>query len=237
LFTLTINDKVVSKNIADYWTQWPYGTKYKIEIHPKGGYYWGGVMRSGSSALEGTVGTSGVSVAPVILTNKETTYVVKHWLQDLDGVAGQYNDNNYTLKESATLTALIGYEASPFTNNYTGFITPSRQGAIVKEDGSTVINYYYDRKTVGFDINTRLDGVDNNYSTDGIRFTVTVNGEVIARNVGDFCQPVLYGSSYSIEIHLSNKYNPWTGALANGSSPISGVATSSVSVRPIFTSK
>lgn len=233
LFTVTVNDKVVAKNVADYYTKHPYGSTYKIELSVKEGYHYDGDNYGSAS---GVIGAGTASYAPKIRTNTYTTYTVRYWQQNLDGDADIHDSENYTMVSSMSIDALSGTTASHSPSAYTGFNTPAIQGAIVKDDGSTVIDYYYTRKEVAFDINTSIDGVYNVYGTEGVNFTVIVNGKTIASNVSDFCRPILYGSEYSVQVHLSSKYQ-WDGTLRNGASPMSGIATSAISIVPVITSK
>ena len=75
------------------------------------------------------------------------SYKVQHMLMDLDG-------QNYTLKDTETLSASAGSTVQPKVKNYSGFEAPSVQSAVVKEDGSTVITYRYARKTYQYTLNT-----------------------------------------------------------------------------------
>ena len=56
-------------------------------------------------------------------------------------------DGNYKLIETRDGTGMTGAEISPDTQEYIGFKTPEKQTTTIEGDGSTVINYYYDRKT------------------------------------------------------------------------------------------
>jgi hypothetical protein len=235
LFTITVNDKIVAQDVADYYTKYTYGSTYSIDVYIKSGYYWDGSMYKGT--LSGVI-TGTVSVAPIVKTNKNTTYVVNHWLQNLDGTSTMHDSENYTKQDTSTIVALVGQEVCPYTNSYTGFSTPSRQGAIVKEDGVTVINYYYERNKYYLDLNTMIDGVmyHNSTTNNACWFKVKINGEVVADKVGDYYTLWPYGTEYSIEIIPRTGYK-WDNTLYRTSAPLSGTITGTTSVCPVFESE
>jgi hypothetical protein len=131
------------------------------------------------------------------------------------------------------MEALSGEDVTPRTKSYTGFATPARKGAIVAKDGSTVINYYYPRNLYTLDLNTNVNGTDHNTSTAACKFSVTINGVLVANQVGDFCQQFPYGTSYSIEVYPQGDY-AWDGTQTRGSAALSGIIEGGTSIRPIL---
>ena len=72
-------------------------------------------------------------------TANEVTYVVKHYLQKLDGTYERDGDPEEKV-------GLAGAQVTPAVKTYTGFESPKAQTVTVSADGTTVVNYYYDRE-------------------------------------------------------------------------------------------
>ena len=68
------------------------------------------------------------------------TYTVNHYQQNIA-------DDNYTLKETQTLSAEVGTQVTPAVKSYTGFNAPATQTVTIKSDGSTVVTYQYTRNS------------------------------------------------------------------------------------------
>lgn len=96
---------------------------------------------------EVTIGGNTYSVTEdtKVIGNKIASYVVKHWQQNVNGVAEQYDENNYTKYETKTYTGTTGTSVIAKLEEYEGFITPEEQSAIIFGNGGTVIDYYYVR--------------------------------------------------------------------------------------------
>ena len=79
--------------------------------------------------------------------NTDTPYKVIHKRQDLVG--------NYTIIEEDTLTGTTDSEVTPPVKTYNGFTSPIASLLTINADGSSEIEYYYDRNsyTVTFDSN------------------------------------------------------------------------------------
>ena len=114
----------------------------------------------------------------------DTKYVVKHWKQKLNA-ATEKNSTNYELADTNNLEGTTMSTAASTVNTYTGFVSPSKQSPSIKADGSTVINYYYDRSeyTVTLSANNSSYGslssgsvkldYGNTYSVNGTKITFT----------------------------------------------------------------
>ncbi len=116
----------------------------------------------------------------------EAAYTVKHWLEDLDL-------DGYTLEDTETFTATTGDSVTPAVKSYTGFTAPSTKTVIVKADGSTVVNYYYERNS----------------------YTVTLRkGTGISSVSGS--GTYLYGESVTIKATVSTGYSwsKWSGGIS-----------------------
>lgn len=71
---------------------------------------------------------------------KDVSYKVEHYQQQTTG-------NKYDLVETVTAKAKADSTVSPAVKSYTGFVSPAVQSVKVAADGSTVIKYYYTRRT------------------------------------------------------------------------------------------
>lgn len=69
------------------------------------------------------------------------TYHVEHILQNIDGTYPA------TPTESETLKGTAGTEATPDAKEYQGFYTPDCSTVVISEDGTTVVQYRYVRRT------------------------------------------------------------------------------------------
>ena len=111
----------------------------------------------------------------------EVTYKVRHYQEKLDGT--------YELKDTDTLTGVMGSTVSPNTKSYQGFISPNKK-SIKLEGNNQVVEYKYDRE----------------------RHTVTLEMGVGIKDVSGG-GTYKYGSSVTIDAELSSGYSflRWKG--------------------------
>lgn len=87
-------------------------------------------------------------------------YYVKHFWQNI-------LDDNYTLVDVQEYRGNAGEEVTPPVKNYEGFVLPEGQTVVVEADGSTVINYYYNRNSYILTLNNGIGiGKTSFYSYD-----------------------------------------------------------------------
>ena len=90
--------------------------------------------------------------------NDGTNYVVKHYLQNIDGTYGEADSTeNYT----GTTDTLV----SPDVKKFVGFKSPNVITINISGDGSTVCEYYYERKSYVLTFNYNGNGQSNTTST------------------------------------------------------------------------
>ena len=89
--------------------------------------------------------------------NGDTKYVVKHFKQNLDG-------QTYSLFASDEFSGVSNADITPNPNIYEGFITPDKQTVTIEPDGSTIVEYRYDRQQYTFTLN-QVVGLDLSQST------------------------------------------------------------------------
>ena len=123
------------------------------------------------------------------ISNKTVKYTVVYWLQNV-GAGTEKNSINYTKKLTEEKEGISGQNVTPEVSSFEGFNSPAAQTVSVKSDGSTVINYYYTRKS----------------------FTVTLNKGTGISSVSG-AGTYQYGQSVTINATVSSGYiwNKWTG--------------------------
>lgn len=162
----------------------------------------------------------------------ESTYIVKHWQQNLDGIASSHDNKNYTLKESETFTGQIGDKVTPGVKNYTGFTAPKTQTVTIAADGSTVVNYYYTRNSYYLDLNGYLDGVESP-NIDGYGTAdIYINNKLVADDVSDYRTAWEHGTTYEIKDIKSTTGHTYEGVYYG---LLSGVITGQTAVSLKYT--
>jgi len=107
-----------------------------------------------------------------VWTNNSANYTVKHMLQNSTGTG-------YDLDHSYTQSAEIGSSVTPEVLTYKGFTSPSTQTKQVAANGSTVIEYKYDRNKHKLTL-TKGNGIDAVYTSGDYLYgqTVTIDADV-----------------------------------------------------------
>ena len=70
--------------------------------------------------------------------DEHTVYQVNHYQENID-------NDGYTLVDNQQLNGTTNSQVTPNTHLYDGFKSPSKKEVIIKGDGTTVVNYYYQR--------------------------------------------------------------------------------------------
>ena len=119
-------------------------------------------------AKAGATGTTTYSLTPNCTTTQTATYTVNHYQQNIA-------DDNYTLKETQTLSGEVGTSVTPAVKSYTGFKAPSTKTVTIKSDGSTVVNYQYTRNsyTLTWDVNEG-NALTGSYTSGSVKFGATI---------------------------------------------------------------
>ena len=151
----------------------------------------------------------------------ENLYTVNHYYMNLNG--------NYpeTPDKTESFAAKTGDKVTPATIDKEGFTSPSRQTVTINTDGSTVVNYYYERNKYTLNLNGYLkqrstetfadltetvrdiNGKDVKYTF--ATATIKINGEVVSTDVIDFNEKVYYGSTYEITTTAKPGYTVYDG--------------------------
>ncbi|MDD2528335.1 MAG: InlB B-repeat-containing protein, partial [Lentimicrobiaceae bacterium] len=105
----------------------------------------------GGAAFNFSTPITASTILYAVWTAQTVNYSVVYWQQNAE-------DNDYTYYETKTRTGLTGANATYATESYTGFALNSTltnapaNNPVIKGDGTTVKNVYYDRKVYTFTI-------------------------------------------------------------------------------------
>ena len=149
------------------------------------------------------------TVTAVWTPKTDTAYKIKHWKQKLNGNASQHDTNNYEevpgdqddLK-GTTDTEVTQDTQRTYINSYDGFTSPQpyEDTITINGNGSTVIDFYYTRKsyTVTLEKGTGIESVSSSGN--------------VSVNEGEPKQ-YLYEERVTVTAVLSNGYewSKWTG--------------------------
>ncbi len=144
-----ISATAVSGNVSgNNANKYLYGETVTIDAEVSDGYSWldwDGTQKATTKRYSFTMPSTNVTCTANARPNTDTIYTVNYWQQNVNGVAEQYDENNYTKYETKTYTGTTGTSVIAKLEEYEGFITPEEQSAIIFGNGSTVIDYYYVR--------------------------------------------------------------------------------------------
>ena len=159
----------------------------------------------------------------------DTPYVVKHYQMDING--------NYPEEptEIENLTGTTDTKVTPEVKTYTGCISPETQEVTINGDGSTVVEYRYERNKAYLDLNGWLDGVSSENITGYGTADIWVNGIQIGDDWSDHNREYYYGSTYEIKDIKAidgHKYNGLHSGSLTGT-----IGTSRISVLLDFTTQ
>ena len=131
----------------------------------------------------------GTTVVDYYYTRNTTTpYTVNHWQQNVNGISTSHDANNYTIKETEHLTGTTGASVTPRTKNYKGMVIPQTQTVTINEQGTTVVDYYYEliepkvESSIDKDVSTGKQDEDGNWlitkEDDPINYTIRYNTKI-----------------------------------------------------------
>lgn len=103
-----------------------------------------------------TMGSQDAVITAGWAPKTDTTYTVNHWFQNVNSDPSKHDSNNYTLDDdiSGPQTGSTDSYVTPrvYTicdgSEYYGFYSPDPQEVRINSDGSTVVNYYYERASI-----------------------------------------------------------------------------------------
>lgn len=118
-----------------------YDSNLVLPVPTRDGYVFGGWYTDNGTFVQPFTATK-MPAANTKLYAKWTAgnanYTVRHYLRTVDG-------GGIVLGATDAFTATTGTNATPAVKSYTGFVSPATKTVAIAGDGSTVIDYYYDR--------------------------------------------------------------------------------------------
>lgn len=101
--------------------------------------------------------------------NTNTSYVVKHYKQQLDGTYLAEAD------DTDNLTGTTASSVTPAVKSYEGFTAPSTQTVSIAADGSTVVTYQYTRNSynLSWDVNSG-DALTGEYTSGSVKYGAAI---------------------------------------------------------------
>ncbi len=116
----------------------------------------------------------------VFQINKYIICTVNHYVQNYETSTGEIE---YTLSERTYADTPLGASVTPSLQEYSGFITPSAKTVVPADDGSTVVNYFYNFRFGDVNGDTSIDA----YDLIGIRRRLVENtvGDELAERQAD----------------------------------------------------
>ena len=133
------------------------GDSITIKAKAKAGYSFknwlsdlDSVNNSNANPLTFTMPDEFLIISASYEANTDTPYTVKHFVMNVAGT--------YELAQTETLQGTTDTDVTPDTNDYTGCDAPETQTKTIAGDGSTVIEYYYERKEFQFTLSSAEHG-------------------------------------------------------------------------------
>ena len=101
--------------------------------------------------------------------NPNTSYVVKHYKEQLDGTYLAEAD------DTDNLTGSTASSVTPEVKSYEGFTAPSTQTVSIAADGSTVVTYQYTRNSynLSWDVNSG-DALTGEYTSGSVKYGASI---------------------------------------------------------------
>ena len=131
------------------------GEKITLKAILSPGYdfsHWSGTYNSNDITFTFIMPANNVNLVANATPRDDTKYKVNHHLRNLD--------NTYKLKDVIQYEGTTDTKVTPPVNTYTGFTSPALKSVNINGDGSTVIDYYYQRTKY---ILTLLNGISKKY--------------------------------------------------------------------------
>ena len=115
--------------------------------------HWSGDYEQSDETLSFVMPDKNVNITANSTVRDDTPYQVNHYLLNVDGITA-------VLKETTQHTGTTNASVIPPVNSYLGFISPELKTGVINGDGSTTIDYYYNRNTYTL---TLLNGISDKY--------------------------------------------------------------------------
>lgn len=118
------------------------------------------VDENGTILASYTVFTADTSLYAHWTPDPNTPYKVQHWLQKVGAKSVITDSTNYELADIVYANGTTDSTVTPEVKTLKGFQSPQQESAMIRADGSTVINYYYLRNRYHISLQ-RYYGIEN----------------------------------------------------------------------------
>lgn len=152
-----------------------YGAAITTPTVTKTGYTfvnWGG-------AVAATMPAEALTYTAIWRANTNTKYTVKHYQQNIA-------DDGYTevTEDRQSLTGTTGASVTPAVKSYDGFLKPAAQTTTIAANGSTVVEYRYDRVEYTIEWNAYTNGGACTTSSSTVLYGATLGSMPTATKTG-----------------------------------------------------
>ena len=146
-YTLNVTDRAYLDSSSASNGEYYYDSEITLKAVERAGYTF--KWSDGCTDLENTFKLrKNTEITPIYIPNTNTKYTVIHKLMKLDGTTYEVKDT--IVGEGTTDTSI-----TPSTNRYEGFKSPRLQTVNVNGDGSTVVEYEYEREKYTLNVTDR----------------------------------------------------------------------------------
>ena len=167
---------------------------------------WWTSETGGSQVTESTrMGNSEMIVYAQWKEREDITYTVRYWHQKANGSALIHDERNYQLVDEVEMVGKTNEIVQVPLNEYAGFKTPEMKQAKINANGTTSVDYYYERDKFTVQVSCDINGTVTT-SNMPMLVDVTVNGVTIARGTTTVNISGYYGSEYKLEIRPQGGY-------------------------------
>lgn len=179
------------------------GASVTINATVKPGYTfknWTGTFNATTKNYTFNMPAKAVSLTANATPNTDTPYKVNHWIQKVTATSTEHNDTQYELIDTENKTGTTDTKVTPQVKTYEGCIAPATQTVNINGDGSTVVNYFYDRTKVALNIDGEYFSQIYDNTADLCTFDVYINNAKVADDVTDYKNDqILYGSTWEVK--------------------------------------
>ena len=136
-YAFSISDRTYIDSTSTADGNYPYETEINAKAKERAGYDF--VWSDGETNYERTFEIKeATTLTPIYTARSDTAYKVVHKQMNIDG-------ETYSVKDTDNLTGITDSIVTPEVNIYEGFISPETKELLIKGDGTSVLEYLYER--------------------------------------------------------------------------------------------
>ena len=124
-----------------------------------------------------TIAADGSTRVDILYTIQTAEYTVRHWKQKESGKTVHATDYEQVTSDEQILTGAVGTTTAAESKTYAGYTAEAITQETIKQDGTTVVNVYYNFSTAGYTVKHYLQNLENNDYTEATGTTAMPNPE------------------------------------------------------------